>query len=139
MGTPLYFASDMPNTSPNANRWNMVTLDNLRIGFALGMSISFCLFNFHSCSVPKTNAVSGGIWVLPTTCNMGPFQNGHRKRDTGRDDNLWLPSISPCRRVVWGVAMVLPGYLLTSHYINRQRHLKFSCFFGFNLQTSTVF
>ena len=55
------------------------------------------------------------------------------------DGNFWLPSISPCRCVVRGIARALPGYLLTSQYINRQRHLKFSCSFGFNLQTSPVF
>ena len=43
-----YFARIMLNESPNASQWNMVMLGNITIRFALGMSISCCLFPFFA-------------------------------------------------------------------------------------------
>ena len=46
-------------------RWNMVTLANIRIGFAFGMSTFCCLFSFYIVGyalIATANIVSSGIW-----------------------------------------------------------------------------
>ena len=35
-----------PNVNPNASQWNMVRVRYARVGFALGMYISYCLCQF---------------------------------------------------------------------------------------------
>ena len=41
----------------------MVALASMRVGFSLGMLISFSLYIFCSYWVPNAIAVSGGIWA----------------------------------------------------------------------------
>ena len=42
----------------------MAALANIRVGFALGMTIACCLFCFHLHWLPNANNVYGGIWAL---------------------------------------------------------------------------
>ena len=42
----------------------MVRVGYTRVGFALGMYISCCWCQFHSCWVANVNAISSGIWAL---------------------------------------------------------------------------
>ena len=57
-------------------QWNMVRVGNgyVRVGFALGMSISCRSCQFHSRLVATANAFSGGIWVLDSFhCSLPKF------------------------------------------------------------------
>ena len=49
---------------PNMNQGNTVCVGYARVGFALGMKISYCSFYFCLHWVANTNAVSDGILVL---------------------------------------------------------------------------
>ena len=54
---------DANHRGPNMNRCNIVHVIFARTEFALGMQISCSLSRFCSPWVPKTIAVSGGIWT----------------------------------------------------------------------------
>ena len=53
----------------------MVGFSNIRLGFALDMSISCCLFPFLPAVLPKANAVSGVILALKKQCLLLTFSH----------------------------------------------------------------
>ena len=54
----------MPNASTNSSQWNIVHVGYARVGFALGMYISCCLFPVPLRWVANADAISGGIWAI---------------------------------------------------------------------------
>ena len=55
---------DPLTNSPNGRRWNMVALAQFAFGFALAMSISYCISISSRLWLANANAVSGRIWAL---------------------------------------------------------------------------
>ena len=53
----------MPNASPNGSQWILVHIGYTRVGFALGIMISFDLFPVPA----NTNEISGGMFPLRTS------------------------------------------------------------------------
>ena len=55
--------SNMTPYLPNASQWNMVCVECARVGFSLGMYISWCLLPVPSRWVSNTNPVYSGLWA----------------------------------------------------------------------------
>ena len=92
-----------PNTNPHVFRRKPPPHPpTLALGFALGMSISYCLSPLCSRCAPYMNAVSGGIWVqlykdsTPENSQNWPFFfSKDTRRMVGRFSSIHSPRCRP--------------------------------------------
>ena len=88
----------MPNVSPNMSQ-NIVHVGYVRVGFALGMYISCCLCQFHSCWLANTTTFF--MWNMGLTLD--------EKRDLQKCQNNVL-RIYTCIKINLNLSVCLYKY-----------------------------